>query len=625
MPEERNNPYANLPESKFWKKGVTLNSPKILDIFEKKILPSKKIPIATAGSCFAQHIHRTLKSHNFNVLEVETPPQSLQQSEHQQNGYGMFSARYGNIYTVKQLRQLSQEALGTIEIREEWEKEGRYFDSQRPNISPNGYRTKEEVFQSRRNHLACVLKMFKEMEVFIFTLGLTETWTNKEETIVYPTAPGVISGEYDREKFSWINSNFIDIINDFEAFEATILRIRNGKPYRILLTVSPVPLTATYSDKHILSANTYSKSTLRSVAGYLSDTNDHIDYFPSYELITNPRNHSSWYEANLRSVRSEAVENVMDVFLKSQSGNKETDTAPGCIQSPAPNTEVNRNIICEEELLERFSINQSIPKQTVFNELESKLSILIYGDSHTPSTLTAVNQHIAAQKINANTSCLHHFMLETGSTTESLDWSNLDNLLTNFKKEYHDQINSWFHSKHKSLLYTGLLGGNYAFGVLRPLSGKRIDDKFIKSNCKSITIIRNANEIENSVINSWKRQISDYNTKITRLRSQKIDSFHWIASPMLSAKAATAWAGEEYTNDASQAIYNKRYSELLKEILGENYDCILFPDKNALNSNGFLLNNFQLPDRIPEDIHASSSLYEESVKKIFIKITAIEK
>ena len=94
---------------------------------------------------------------------------------------------------------------------------------------------------------------------------------------------------------------------------------------------------------------------------------------------------------------------------------------------------------------------------------------------------------------------------------------------------------------------------------------------------------------------------------------------------MLSAKAATAWAGEEYTNDASQAIYNKRYSELLKEILGENYDCILFPDKNALNSNGFLLNNFQLPDRIPEDIHASSSLYEESVKKIFIKITAIEK
>ena len=143
-----------------------------------------------------------------------------------------------------------------------------------------------------------------------------------------------------------------------------------------------MPLTATYSDKHILSANTYSTSTLRSVAGYLSDTNDHIDYFPSYELITNSRNHSSWYEANLRSVRSEAVKNAADIFLKSQSGNKETDTAPGCIHSPDPNTEVNRNIICEEELLKDSALTNQFPnKLYLMNSV--KTSILIYGDSHT--------------------------------------------------------------------------------------------------------------------------------------------------------------------------------------------------------------------------------------------------
>lgn len=135
--------------------------------------------------------------------------------------------------------------------------------------------------------------MFKTMEVFIFTLGLTETWMNKDKTIVYPTAPGVVGGRFEQNKFTWVNSNFLDIIKDFKSFEETLQSIRDGKPYRILLTVSPVPLTATYSDKHILTANVYSKATLRSVAGYLSEINDHIDYFPSYELIINPRNHSS--------------------------------------------------------------------------------------------------------------------------------------------------------------------------------------------------------------------------------------------------------------------------------------------------------------------------------------------
>ena len=81
------------------------------------------------------------------------------------------------------------------------------------------------------------------------------------------------------------------------------MTIRQGRPFNILLTVSPVPLTATASGSHVLVSSTYSKSVLRAVAGDLCSECKHIDYFPSYEIITNPRLHSSAFANNLRSVR----------------------------------------------------------------------------------------------------------------------------------------------------------------------------------------------------------------------------------------------------------------------------------------------------------------------------------
>ena len=92
-------------------------------------------------------------------------------------------------------------------------------------------------------------------------------------------------------------------------------KIRGGKPFKCLLTVSPVPLTATASGKHVLASTIYSKSTLRSVAGQLFENQTHIDYFPSYEIVTNPRMHSTAFADNLRSVRDETVDNVMRHFF----------------------------------------------------------------------------------------------------------------------------------------------------------------------------------------------------------------------------------------------------------------------------------------------------------------------
>lgn len=126
-----NNPYSDLPKSAFWKTGVTQENPYAIEgIYKKKFNSTANTRIATAGSCFAQHISRYLKKSGYNVLDVEPPPPGLQESLHQKFGYSMYSARYGNIYTVRQLLQLAKEVNGEWTPQNFiWEKNGKYYDA----------------------------------------------------------------------------------------------------------------------------------------------------------------------------------------------------------------------------------------------------------------------------------------------------------------------------------------------------------------------------------------------------------------------------------------------------------------------------------------------------------------
>jgi hypothetical protein len=111
-------PYRDLPKSRFWKTGVTEESPWLLgDIYRKKFSISASDMIATAGSCFAQHITRALRLHGYQLIDCEPAPARLPQKLHITYGYSMYSSRYGNIYTVKQLRQLAEEALEVVPAR----------------------------------------------------------------------------------------------------------------------------------------------------------------------------------------------------------------------------------------------------------------------------------------------------------------------------------------------------------------------------------------------------------------------------------------------------------------------------------------------------------------------------
>ena len=346
------NPYSGLPESAFWKSGVAQENPYAIEgIYRKKFVISPNAKIATAGSCFAQHISRHLKKNGYNVLDVEPPPPGLPENLHQKFGFSMYSARYGNIYTVRQLLQLAQEVSGErIPQNFIWEREGKYYDALRPAVEPVGLDSPDEVAEHRQYHISRVKELFESFDLFIFTLGLTEMWVHKESGTVYPTAPGTLVGEFDENLYEFKNARFKEIIQDFNKFQNVLKCIRGQKPFTVLLTVSPVPLTATASGKHVLTSTVHSKSILRSVAGQLSENQAHIDYFPSYEIVINPRMHSTSFSENLRSVRDEAVETVMGHFFKEHPAIRSIDE-PTCSEPQKNNA---ADIHCEEALLEAF-------------------------------------------------------------------------------------------------------------------------------------------------------------------------------------------------------------------------------------------------------------------------------
>jgi len=313
-------PYTDLPPERFWRSGVSETHPLLVqNLYKKKFDIGRGDKIATAGSCFAQHVANHLRDNGFSVMDVEPPPEILSEEVAKKFGYKIYSARYGNIYTVRQLLQLAHDAdKGAVDENDVWEKDGRFYDALRPNIESDGFESVHETIALRRQHLASVKDLFAEMDVFIFTLGLTEAWINKRTGRVYPTAPGTIAGNYDPEIYEFHNFSVDEIVADFTEF-SKLVRAANRK-CQFILTVSPVPLTATAADEHVLLATTYSKSVLRAAAGALAKRSSRIDYFPSYEIIASPWSKGFFYEPNMRSVSPAGVEAVMRVFFSEHAG-----------------------------------------------------------------------------------------------------------------------------------------------------------------------------------------------------------------------------------------------------------------------------------------------------------------
>ena len=309
-------PYHDQPDRAFWHRAIGTRTPEaITDWYRPKFSLQDKA-VATAGSCFAQHIGRRLRDGGFDYLDLEPAPMALPLAEQAEWGYGLYSARYGNVYTSRQLLQLLDRATGAFTPREDhWEKDGGIVDPFRPTIEPEPFGSVAEMRALRADHLEAVAEMIRRADVLVFTLGLTESWLSHEDGACFPLCPGTAGGRYDATRHRLHNLSSADVRADIEGFLA---RAKALNPrLEVLLTVSPVSLMATATEQQVAVATVYSKSVLRAVAGELEAAHDAVDYFPSYEIVTGPAARGQFYKEGMREVSAEGVSHVMGHFLAS--------------------------------------------------------------------------------------------------------------------------------------------------------------------------------------------------------------------------------------------------------------------------------------------------------------------
>ena len=351
------NPYSSLEERAFWSPAIAKrNMFDINDLWRPAFKIDGKSMIVTFGSCFAQHFSRALVARNFSWFDAEPAPMGLSEDDAKRFNYGIFSARTGNIYTTSLLLQWTEWAVGEKPVPDEvWEKDGRFYDPFRPRIEPNGFASREEVIESRLLCVEAFRRAITTADTFVFTLGLTESWWNEETGYEYPICPAAIDDSFGRPSDVFINQGYAQISASLRRAIGLMRHLRRG--LRFLLTVSPVPLTATNSGNHVLVATMESKSRLRAVAGEVAGSVPRCDYFPSYEIINSPPFQGVFFEANRRNVNHNGVDFVMRTFFEGLSRARQADPAQPATPRPAraaQPTKSSADLVCEEEMLAAF-------------------------------------------------------------------------------------------------------------------------------------------------------------------------------------------------------------------------------------------------------------------------------
>ncbi len=248
---------------------------------DKPIKPDTKI--TAFGSCFATNISDWLSKRNFRVLNK------------------------GEDATRAYVVTMGEGMVNSFVIRQqfEWAWEGRVFDQ------PLWHGYKAEEFGYDPEIQAETKRIFDETEVFILTFGLSEVWYDEPTgNVFWRTIPKEV---YDPARHKFRVSS---VEENRDNIAAIYHLIRKHRPdAKIIFTLSPIPLIATFRDNSSLTSNSVSKSVLRVAIDEVvrEHANEgHLYYWPSFEIVTDVF-HSPW-KPDRRHPPTRVLRYIMTLF-----------------------------------------------------------------------------------------------------------------------------------------------------------------------------------------------------------------------------------------------------------------------------------------------------------------------
>ncbi|NDV01514.1 GSCFA domain-containing protein [Pseudoroseicyclus tamaricis] len=320
MARARTNPLRRFPApDRDGERLYPLASPSCAPSFEI----ARSDSVFAIGSCFARNIERALDEAGMRVLSREFSlgevGESLDDAANFFNKYSIHSVLNEITWALERERFPGRDILYPGA-------KGTWFDAQlgmaRLDFPP------EEILAFRHRYLDG-LKAVVEADVVILTLGYVETWYDRALGLYLNVMPPMQAIRAEPERFEFRVLSYRDVLEGLEQLHALLCRHRT-KPLKMLVTVSPVPLLATFRDMDVLVANAYSKSVQRAALDEFLIGKAGVDYFPSYEFVTLSSPEVAWSRNDYRHVAPELVDRIMsNVLTRYLPGGAEAD--PGAV------------------------------------------------------------------------------------------------------------------------------------------------------------------------------------------------------------------------------------------------------------------------------------------------------
>lgn len=239
--------------------------------------------VTAFGSCFAANISEWLSSRHYRVLN------KAEDAKH--------------AYVVA----CGEGMVNSFVIRQqfEWAWEGKSFDQ------PlwHGYEAEDYGYDPAVQ--AETKAIFDATDVFILTFGLSEVWYDAPTgEVFWRTIP---KDAYDPERHRFRVSTVEENKDNLRAIYALIRKHRPDA--KVIFTLSPIPLIATFRDNSCITSNSVSKAVLRVAIDEVMREVGHegvLHYWPSYELVSDV--FRSPYKPDRRHPEGAVLDYIMTLF-----------------------------------------------------------------------------------------------------------------------------------------------------------------------------------------------------------------------------------------------------------------------------------------------------------------------
>ena len=277
---------------------------------QPKFSLQKDARVFTVGSCFAREIERRLASIGLPIANKYSKQARFVKADRKSdaalfNRFNVASILY-EIKSICDPRWLDDSKL-MYEAAP-----GQFYDGY---FSPaQGLADHAAKVAARREIFEYQSDFTKQAEAVFITLGMSEAVFDNQYQMYLNGAP--VLGKFNLKNSERFEGHLIDATASIAMLEEAraLLKKYVGPHVKMVVTVSPVPLEATFTGKDIVIANAESKAILRVAAAEFARKFDDVDYFPSYEMVTYSDPRLAFAE-DFRHVSPKMVETITGHFV----------------------------------------------------------------------------------------------------------------------------------------------------------------------------------------------------------------------------------------------------------------------------------------------------------------------